>query len=114
MLCDCAAACGEGLNPTVSHLLLDQLLEKGWIAFCLRPVALAVQQVRPFQVVIVKVVLALSPLHAGRDFVQDTCRDALLQQVCELCVRVLRACGKGLQEVKTERLAGSHEKAICL
>ena len=63
------------------------------------PVALAVQQVRPFQVVVVKVALTLGPLHAGRDFVQDACWDALLHKVCELCVRVLHACGKGLQEV---------------
>ena len=49
MLCDCVAACGEGLHPTISYLLLDQLLEKDWIAFCLRPIALAAQQVCSFQ-----------------------------------------------------------------
>ena len=114
MLCDCVAACGEGLHPTVSYLLLDQLLEKDWIAFCLRPIALAVQQVCSFQVIILKVVLELCPLHAGRYCVKDACWDAMLQQVRELCVRVLHACGKGLQEVKTEWLAGSHEKAICM
>ena len=59
MLCDCVAACGEGLDPAACHFLLDQLLEEGWTAFCLCPVALAVQQVRPFQVVVVKVVLTL-------------------------------------------------------
>ena len=108
--------CATALRPAgKGYLLLDQLLEKDWIAFCLRPLALAVQQVCSFQVIIIKVVLALCPLHAGRDFVKDACWDAMLQQVCELCVRVLHACGKGLQEVKTEWLAGSHEKkAICL
>ena len=31
-----------------------------------------------------------------------------------MCHRVLHACGKGLQEVDAERLAGSHEKAVWL
>ena len=65
-------------------------------------------------VIIIKVVLALCPLHAGRYCVKDACWDAMLQQVRELRVRVVHARGKGLQEVKTEWLAGSHEKAICL
>ena len=114
MLCDCAAACGERLNPALCHLLLDQLLQKGWVAFCLCPVALAVQKMRPLQVVIVKVVLALGPLHAGRNFIQDACWDALFHKICELCIGVLHAGGKSLQEAEAERLSGRHEKAVSL
>ena len=107
---------GRVLYPAVSHFLLDQLLKESWIAFCLRPIALTVQQVRPldFQVVIIQVVLALSPLHAGRNVVKDACRDAMLQQVSKLRVGVLHACGKGWQKVETERLSGSHEQAVWL
>ena len=69
---------------------------------------------RPLQVVIVKVALALGPLHAGRNFIQDACWDALFHKICELCIGVLHAGGKSLQEAEAERLSGCHEKAVSL
>ena len=69
----------EFLHPTVADFFAYELVQQLGILFSTRPVAGAAQEVHVIEVILLQVRLALGPLHAGRNGLEDAGGDPLLE-----------------------------------
>ena len=69
----------EFLHPTVADFFAYELVQQLGVFFSTRPVAGAVQEVHVTQIIFLQVRLALGPLHAGRNGLEDARKNPLLE-----------------------------------
>ena len=72
--CICCAAVERG-DPTLLDFFVEKLLQQCGVLLGFSPVALAVQEVCPVEVIVLQVWLALLPLHARGNVLKNACRD---------------------------------------
>ena len=70
------------------------------------------QQVNAIQVLILEALLALLPLEAGRNVLQDTSWHSAGEHATQVAVWIFSAGREGLHEFEAERLASSDLQAI--
>ena len=99
-------------DPAALNLLIQELLQECGVLLCLCPVALAVHEVDTIQVVVLQVLLALLPLHAGWNVLENACGHPCREEAMQVAVGVLSPRSKCVQEFESERLTGSHSQAL--